>query len=200
MDEPKYELPAWLPWATTACLAALVACLVELWTIERSRGELLSEQAQLAASAATAAQNQLEAERILDARQLQDLGAGADPAGALQVMLLEPADSDSAARAVAVLDPTSGRGQLRLFGTPGEPAERDYEVWVEGPGPGRPTCCGVFHSDQAANGDPVAIKADIVPGSWLVLIDGPKGGSSSLEAVMAKSSIVLASTPYKRRN
>ncbi len=65
MDETKYELPAWLPWATTACLAVMVACLFEFWTIEKSRSELLSEQGLLAESAAKAWQNQIEAERII---------------------------------------------------------------------------------------------------------------------------------------
>jgi hypothetical protein len=198
MDEPNYALPGWLPWATTACLAATVACLVELWIIERSRGELLREQAQLAQSAATAAQNQLEAEQILNARQLKDLDVEGDPEAALQVILLEPADHGSGARGVAVVDASRGRGQLRLYGTAGQPDERDYQLWMEGPG--TPTNCGVFHEGMAGNGEPIGIRAPIVPGCWLVLIDGPKGGASSLAEAKAGGSIILASTPYKERN
>jgi hypothetical protein len=178
----------------------MVACLVELWVIEKSRGELLREQAQLSQSAAAAAQNRLEAEQILNARQLQDLGAGGDPEGALRVILLEPTVGGSAARGVAVVDSARGLGQLRLYGTAAQPDERDYQLWIEGPGPGTPANCGVFHSDRAGDGEPVGIRASIVPGCWLVLIDGPKGGRSSLEEAKAAGSIVLASTPLKERN
>jgi hypothetical protein len=200
MDEPNYQLPGWLPWATTACLAALVACLVELWIIERSRGELLREQAELAQSAATAAQNQLEAERILDARQIHDLSAGRDPVAAFQVILLSSAEQGSPARGVAVVDPATGRGQLRLYGTPGQPDERDYQLWLEGPGPGEPESCGVFHEGQTGAGNPVGIRALLVPGSWFVLIDGAKGGRSTLAEARGAGSNILASTPYKGGN
>jgi hypothetical protein len=195
MDEPKYELPPWLPWATTACLAALVACLAELHFIDGSHEELLREEAQLAASAVAAARNQLEAERILDARQLKDLGASRVPDAGLAVILLEPAQASGAARGVAVLDPASGAGQLRLFGTASQPEERDYQLWIEGPGPGNPTSCGVFHA-----GETIGIIAPIVPGCRLVLTDGPKGGSTSLEEAKADASIILASAPYKGGN
>lgn len=200
MDEPKYELPGWLPWATTACLAALVACLVELWTIERSRSELLREQAELAAASAAAARNQLEAERILAARQLQDSGAGRPMEGGLQVILLAPPERRAAARAVALVDPVSGRGQLRLFGTAAEAADRDFQLWIEGPGPRGPVNCGIFHAGRPGTGDPVGIRAAVVPGCRLVLIDGPRGGSSSLEEARAGGSIILASDPYKGGN
>jgi hypothetical protein len=199
MDEPNYQLPAWLPWATTACLAALAACLVELWVIERSRGELLREQAELAQSAATAAQNQLEAERILNARQLRDLGDGSDPQAALQVFLLEPAERGTKTRAVAVIDAARGRGQLRLFGAPAQADDRDYQLWIEGPGPITPANCGVFHRPEV-EGEPVRIYAPIVPGSWLVLVECPKGGTSALVEAKARASIVLASLPYRERN
>ena len=60
MDETKIELPAWLPWATTACLAALVACLLELWVIERTRNQMLRDEALMADASLRAARNQLE--------------------------------------------------------------------------------------------------------------------------------------------
>jgi len=69
MDEQKIPLPPWLPWATTACLAALVACLGELWILERARMRLMQEQVLLANAALKGAENQLEAERILDRRE-----------------------------------------------------------------------------------------------------------------------------------
>jgi hypothetical protein len=200
MDAPKYELPAWLPWATTACLAALVACLAELHFIEKSRAELLREQAELAESAVMAAQNQLEAERILDAWQLRDLGGAPGPGGALQVILLGPTEPGAPARGVAVLDPASGRGQLSLFGEFRQPPERDFQLWVDGPGPGYPAPCAVFHSRRPGGGEAVGIRALVAPGSRLILIDGPRGGSGSLAEAEAGGSIILASNPYQRRN
>jgi hypothetical protein len=196
MDEPKYELPAWLPWATTACLAALVACLCELWVIEKSRSELLKEQGLLAVASAKAGQNQIEAERIVQARQLEILGAMADPQSGLQVVRLLPALSGDPSCAVAVLDPASGRGQLRLYGACGQPQTRDYQLWIEGPG--NPARCAVFHiaPGDARDAGPVAIAASLAAGSRLILIDGAKGGSGSLPEAKEGGSIVLASPPY----
>lgn len=77
MDETKIELPAWLPWATTACLAALVACLLELWIIERTRTQLLRDEALVADANLRAARNQLEEERILTRREIEELKSGA---------------------------------------------------------------------------------------------------------------------------
>jgi hypothetical protein len=200
MDEPKYELPAWLPWATTACLAALVACLGELWIIERSRSVLLREQVQLAEAAVKAAQNQLEAERILDARQIQNLGANAGPGGALQVAVLLPSAPGSPAVGVAVIDPASGRGQLRLFGGFAQPDARDYQLWIDGAGPGHPSRCAVFHVAQGGDTGafPISVPA-MDAGSRLVLIDGERGGSSSLGQAEASGPIILASAPTSGR-
>jgi hypothetical protein len=144
MDEPNYELPAWLPWATTACLAALVACLGgALDFIEKSRAELLREQAELAESAVMAAQNQLEAERILDAWQLRGPRRQRPvPEASLQVILLGPTEPGAPARGVAVLDPASGRGTAEpLRRIPARAPERDFQLWVDGPGPGYPASC-----------------------------------------------------------
>jgi hypothetical protein len=198
MDETKYELPTWLPWATTACLAALVACLFEFWIIEKSRSELLSEQGLLAESAAKAGQNQIEAERIIRSREIEVLAAKADPQSGLQVIRLQPETPGDLSCGVAVLDPASGRGQLRLYGIFGQPQARDYQLWVEGPGPGYPARCGVFHLEPG-NGqgtDPVPIAATLNPGCRMILIEGAKGGSSTLSGAREGGSIVLASPPY----
>ncbi len=200
MDEPKYELPAWLPWATTACLAALVACIGELWVIEKSRSVLLREQIQLAESAVKAAQNQLEAERILDARQIQNLGAHAASGDGLKVAVLLPQVPGSPAVGVAVVDRASGRGQLRLFGGFAQPDARDYQLWIEGPGPGYSARCGVFHVAQGGDMGAIPISVPAMDaGSRLVLIDGAGGGSSSLGQAEATGPIILASAPYKGR-
>jgi len=87
MDETKIELPAWLPWATTACLAALVACLLELWIIERTRTQLLRDEALVGEASLRAARNQLEEERILTRREIEQLKAGAAASSDAQVPL-----------------------------------------------------------------------------------------------------------------
>jgi hypothetical protein len=197
MEETKYELPSWLPWATTACLAALVACLFEFWIIEKSRSELLSEQSLLAASALKAEQNQFEAEQIVHARELEILAAKADPQSGLQVVRLLPATQGDPSCAVAVLDPASGRGQLRLYGVSGQAEPRDYQLWIDGPPSGTPARCAVFHV-TTGGGDtgPVAIIGTLAPGCRMVLIDGAKGGNGSLSEAEKGGSIVLASLPY----
>lgn len=201
MDEPKIELPAWLPWATTACLAALVACQAELWFIERERNELLGQEAQLAASTIKASDNQLEAERILNARQLQDLRERATPDGGLLVISLVPmpgGPAPSPGSGIVVLDPESRKGQLRLWGRFGPSAGRDYQLWIEGPQrDSLAASCGVFHAaPDASSGIPVAVSVGIEAGSRFLLVDGVKGGAGTLEAAEASGSIVLASLPF----
>jgi hypothetical protein len=89
-QEPNLALPSWLPWATIACLAALLACASELWIVEKARNRLLREENLLAAAALKGAQNQLEAERILDGRELGEAKASASRAGELRIALLSP--------------------------------------------------------------------------------------------------------------
>jgi len=189
-----------IPWVLVACLALVAALATRLYVAARAEAASERLQASLADLESRSARNQLEAERILDARQLKDLGASRVPDAGLAVILLEPARASGAARGVAVLDPASGAGQLRLFGTADQPEERDYQLWIEGPGPGNPTNCGVFHAGQPGNGEPIGIRAPIVPGCRLVLVDAPKGASTSLEEAKADASIILASAPYKEGN
>jgi hypothetical protein len=198
MDENKYELPAWLPWATTACLAVMVACLFEFWIIEKSRSELLSEQGLLAASAAKAVQNQIEAERIVHAREVEVLAAKADPRSGLQVIRLLPRIPSDPLCGFAVLDPVSGRGQLRLYGVSGQPESRDYQLWAKGPAPGYPASCGVFHVEpgQGEAAGPFPIALTLEPGCGLILVDGAKGGRASISEALRDGPIVLASPPY----
>jgi hypothetical protein len=201
MDESKIELPAWLPWATTACLAALVACQVELWFIEKERNEFLEQEALMSASTIKASDNQLEAERILNARQLQDLRTRAAPDSGLLVIPLVGSSGGPGASpgsGIVILDPESRRGQLRLWGSFGHAAGKDYQLWVQGPPPDRlASSCSVV--DAAADGSagiPVALTAEFAEGSRFLLIDCPKGGARTLGEAEAGGSIVLASPPF----
>jgi hypothetical protein len=198
MDESKFELPPWLPWATTACLAALVACLGELWIIEKAKSELLREDGLLAEAALKGVENQMEAERIVNRRELDGLRAAAAPRAQLQSALLLPPGVDRSGAVGAVAwDPAGGRGLLSLSGLPAQPPERDYQLWLEGPGPGIPAECGVFHGSPHDGAEAVAVSlvGPIAPGWRLVLIDGAKGGARTLADAEAAGSIVLATLP-----
>jgi hypothetical protein len=198
MDESKFQLPAWLPWATTACLAALVACVGELWFIERARSQFLRDQGLLAETEIKGAENQLEAERIVDRRALESLRAGTGRE--LQVLLLEPPrDGDSAApmRGAVAFDPSDGSGLARLSGGAAQPQGRDYQLWIDGPGPAYPADCGVFHGGGGGGTlARIALGAPLVPGCRLILVDGASGGARTLPEARAGGSIVLASPPY----
>jgi Anti-sigma-K factor rskA len=197
MDETKIQLPAWLPWATTACLAALVACLVELWVIEKSRTALLRDQGLLAEAALKGAENQLEAERIINRREVDALRSAPGPNAVLMLApegAAEARPGNGPAWGVVIWDPARTHALLRFAGLPAEAADRDYQVWRDGPEPGLPAACGLFHADEG--NDKAAFAVELVspgaPACRFILVDGPKGGSPSLEEAKAKGSIVLA--------
>jgi hypothetical protein len=200
MDETKIELPAWLPWATTACLAALVACLVELWIIEKTRTQLLKDENLLAEASLKGAQNQLEAERIVNRREIDEMRAG--PAGNIVTILAAP----GAGRedpfglghpwGVAVWHAATQDMQIRFVGLPPLGPDRAYQFWIEGPGPGLPLGRRV-RLDLSGNLYAIAVHLEqpIPPSCRILLIEGPKGGAATLDEAKAKGSIVLASLP-----
>jgi hypothetical protein len=199
----KIELPPWLPWATTACLAALVACLGELWIIEKARSELLREDGTLAAAALKASENQIEAERIVNSRELDGLRALTETHAELQFAFLLPPDGGPPGAAAhpagfVVWDPEGRRGLLRIDGLPAQVRERDYQLWLEGLVPGNSAECGVFHGPTGGAGGAVAIRLSgpVAPGSRFLLVDGAKGGARTLAEATAGGSIVLATLPY----
>jgi hypothetical protein len=199
MDEAKLRLPAWLPWATTACLAAGVACLVELWMIERARNLLLKDEALLTQSAMKGQDNQLEAERIIGNREAQNLRAASKARGALRVALLAPPTPPTLETAAPVVgaaawDPTDGKGTLRFFNLPAQAADKDYQLWLEGAGPRPARRCAVFHSQDGSGSADIQVGpvAAVETGSRFLLIEGTQGGSATLEEARAGGSIVLA--------
>jgi hypothetical protein len=200
MDETKIELPAWLPWATTACLAALVSCLCELWIIERTRTQLLREENQLAEASLKGAQNQLEAERIVSRRELEETRAGstADSVTFLATPGAGREDPFGPGHewGVAVWNAATQDMQIRFVGLPSLGADRAYQCWIEGPGPGFPVGNRV-RLDLSDNSYALAVHLaqPIPPGYRILLIDGAKGGAATLEEAKAKGSIILASPP-----
>lgn len=203
MDESKIALPAWLPWATTACLAALVACLGELWIIERARAQMLRDQNLLIEAALKAADNQLEAERILSRRELGNLEARSVLNGTLRVAILSAPESGTSvppgpvpARGAVAWDSGGDRAMLRLSGLPRLGPGRDYQLWLEGPGPAYPASCGTFHETPDDGAElPVALPAPVAPGCRFLLTEGVKGGVRTLVEAKAAGPIILATVP-----
>jgi hypothetical protein len=197
MDESKIALPPWLPWATAACLAALAACMGELWMIERARTQLVRDENLLSQATLKAAQNQLEAERILNARELEQLNA---PRGAQVAFLAAPASPASetpgpgAPWGVVTWDAGARHATIRCSGLPDPGPGHDFHVWIEGPSPDYPKYCGHFHG-ASADGFPVELQSPVAHGYRILLIDGEKGGDRTLGEAKAAGSIVLATPP-----
>jgi hypothetical protein len=190
MDPSKFALPAWLPWATAACLAGLVACLGELWMIERTRNQLMLDEKLLREASLEITQNQLEAERIIDRREMEQLRAAPVP----ELAFLAPPHAAPGARSawgVVTWDPTQRHGMLRFAGLPPAAADRRYEVWLEGPTPDSSQLCGTSMTDSA-DGLPIDLPSPVAPGYRILLIYGKKEGYPNLAETMAQGLIVLA--------
>jgi hypothetical protein len=190
MDENKFAFPSWLPWATTACLAIVVACLGEILVIEKARTQLVRDDNFLIQATLKASQNQLEAERIVHRRELQQLRS----APGVRVAFLSAPHrwgTSSAPWGVATWDPTGRHAVLRCSGLPGLAADHDYQVWIEAPGATYPISCGVFHAD-AVEAYPLDLPSPIDPAYRILLIDGKKGGSATLAEAESAGPIVLA--------
>lgn len=197
MDETKIALPQWLPWATTACLAALVACLGELWMIEKTRNQMMRDESLLNEAALKAAQNQLEAERIVDRRELDEFRSAPGPRVAF---LAAPAAGEPKTAGpgspwgVVTWDPAATHAVARFSGLPALAPDREYQLWLGVPGPNPPVFCGAFHEDSA-EGIPFDLRAPAAPGCRILLVDGQKGGAPSLDEATAGASIILATLP-----
>jgi hypothetical protein len=200
MDETKIELPAWLPWATTACLAALVACLGELWIIEKTRTQLLKDENLLAEASLKGAQNQLEAERIVTRREIEGLKA-AQAAGGVALLAAPGAGRDDPfgqdrAWGIAVWNAAADSVQIRFAGLPSRSPDRAYQCWIEGPGPGLPVGFMVrFDLKYDSYALAAHLAQPVPPGYRILLIDGAKGGAATLEEAKARGSIILAYPP-----
>jgi hypothetical protein len=198
MDAPKIELRAWLPWATTACLAALVACLGELWIIERMRARVLRDQIAMAEAALKSTENQLEAERILDRGRWDRLRAGTGSGAPIHVALLVPsgpAASGGSGSGAVIWGEAGDSGSVTLALAPPAPPGKAYQLWLDNPEGALD--CGILDvaSAQAPGGCPVRLPAAVGPSSRFLLILGPPGGARSLAEAKVGGPIVLATPP-----
>ena len=199
MDEDKIPLPPWLPWAATACLAAMLACVGELWLVERARGHLLRDQVLLSESALKAKDNQLEAERILGKRELGEARSATRGAGFGVELLAPPQDPRPTGVWGAVVWSADGdHALLRLSGLPAAKPGRSYQLWLDGPGQDFPVSCGLLGPATPENegGFPVALPSPLEPGCRFLLFECASEGSKTLESARSGGSIILASLPY----
>ena len=205
MDEPKIPLPPWLPWATTACLAAMVACLGELWLVEKARGRLLRDQNLMATAALRGTQNQLEAERILGRRELGEARAASGPASGLEIELLsaqeggtEPEHAKGPVWGVVVWEAGGTRAILRTSGVPAAGPGRDYQLWLDGPGQDYPVDCGTLGAGPPGSPSEAAfvLTSPVGPGCRFLLVECAKGAVRTLGEARSGGSIVLASLPH----
>jgi hypothetical protein len=196
-DEPKPALPTLLPWAATACLAALLACVGELWAIGKARTRLMHDQSMLAEAALRGAENQLEAERILERREREEYAASEGALPEPRVVLLAPvgqAPSGPAPSGAVVVDLGRHACLLAASGMPLESPDRDFQLWLLGPGPGYPADCGTFHSFP--QGDPcvrLRLAQPVGPGCRFVLIYGVRGGAGTYRDAASNGVMELAS-------
>jgi hypothetical protein len=199
MDEPKTPFPALLPWAVTACLAALVACLGELWMVEKARTQMLRDENLLANAALKGAENQIEAERILDRREREEYGAIRREGPGLRVALLSaaiPASPLAPPSGAIAWDPDGDVCLVRASGLAPERPDRDFQLWLLGPGPRYPADCGTFHSLPAGDSCiELKLPAPVGPGCGFMLIYGVKGGTRSFDEAVSRGMIELASHP-----
>jgi len=202
--ESKIPLPDWLPWGTTAVLAALVACLGELWMVERTRTQLLRDENALAATALKAADTQLESERIVSRRQVEELSAAAvDQTGLGLLLLSPPADSPGVPTGpkggAVIWKPEAGQGFVTFAKGSLKPVHEDYQLWVVRPD-GTATNCGVLEGDgDDVSRIPVTFDFPLERRCQFFLVDGKKGGASSFKEATDTGSIVLASLPWDGR-
>lgn len=153
-----FRLSCWLPLAAAAALALVAAWVVQLYFVSLSESSLLREQQALGEATLRSVRNQLEAERLLANRQLQD---ATQAIAALERQLREPGDltklqivslnspPGSAPRtlAVAVWNHIAQEGILWIEKLPAAAPGQDYQLWVFAPPSPLPVDGGVFTVD-----------------------------------------------------
>jgi len=155
---PASLLTFWLPLAAAAGFALVAVWFAQLHLVSRSENSLLHEQLALADASLRSARNQLEAERLLANRQLND---ATQAIASLDRQLREQGDlarfkiatlasllgNSPQALAVAVWDPNAQEGILSVEKLPALAADKDYQLWVIDPQYPIPVDGGVFTVD-----------------------------------------------------
>ena len=166
--------PTLLPWAVAACMAAAAALMGRLYVAGRAEAAFLRDGQALASLELRAVRAQLEAERIVNQRELTDARHELADAGrriadlGRQVASLDQKikSTDSMAEykvttlasmlgsspraiAVAVWCPSMQEGILAISNLPPVPSGKDYQLWVVPPGSPAPVSGGIFTVDSS---------------------------------------------------
>ena len=159
-----------LPWAAAAGFALLAAWFGQRYSVSRTEAALLKTEQQLADYALRSARNQLEAERIVSRRQLENaatqiaalddrLKREVDLANFKITTLASMLNNSPQAVAVAVWNPQKQEGVLQVAKLPALPADKDYQLWVVDPQYPNPVDGGVFTVDPQTGEARMQFKA-----------------------------------------
>jgi anti-sigma-K factor RskA len=150
-----FRMAFWLPLAAAAGFALTAAFLAQLYLVGRTENTLLREQQALAEVTLRSVRNQLEAERLLTERQLGDatltiatldrqLRDQGNLANFKIATLASLLGNSPEALAVAVWNPTTQEGILKVDKLPALAPDKDYQLWVIDPQYPIPVDGGVF--------------------------------------------------------
>ena len=159
---PILPFPAMLAWAAAACFALAAAWLGQRYLNTRSAYIMLRDQQALADLELRSARNQLEAERIVNGRQLADLNQKLKVEGDLAqykiAALASMLGNSPQALAVAVWCPSMQEGVLAVSKLPALAPDQDYQLWVIDSHYASPVNAGVFAINPATGGAHVTFR------------------------------------------
>lgn len=186
---PLPRAQALLPWATIACLAAALACVGELLSVERARARLYANEAELARAAQRAAEDERDAQRLL-ARRL-----GSEATGPL---LLRTAAGIIAGAAVWQPDTRTGTLVARVD----EALSRiGAGVWLAGASGTEPRRCTVL--GQSTQDGILALRflapGPVRAGDRFILVAGKAVAGGPPPQASGPDSIVLATPAAAER-
>ncbi len=151
------------PWAIAACFALVATWMTQRYYVARTEAELLRQQQALADLALKGLGQQLDAERILNSRQIaglmEQMKAQTDLANVKIAALVSLNNASPQALAVALWDPAKQEGVFALDKAPPLSPNQRLELWViEAKQNARPISAGVL-SVSASGGARVRFKA-----------------------------------------
>jgi hypothetical protein len=183
----------WAPWVIAACLAVISAWLLNAYV--STYGDLVSAQSEAAMRKVEgkAIQQQLEAERILNARRLVDLldefHAQNDPAQYHVVPLVSGADPRLSPPAFVVWNSNRQEGELVGAGIPKPPPDKDYQLWITDAENLVAVSAAVFTVDTMSGGFRVPFKfTQLRPNAGFTVSLERKGGAASRQGNIILSS------------
>jgi hypothetical protein len=172
----------------------MAASTGELWLVGRARLANLADENRLALDALRATENQLEAERIVGAREVGSLRKAAAEVAGFRVLALA-AEPPGPASGVALWRSDDPRVvNLHLAGLGELPPGRVYRLWIQRPEPAGPLDCGSFTEAPRMALD-LRLASPVGRGCRFVLVSDRADRNDASPADFKAGSIVLASPP-----